>query len=284
MITMDEYDRVQILLGRKGKPRPKTYEFAFTGMVRYGECGCSITAETKTKIRKSDKAIRHYTYYHCTKKKRDVPCSQKQSIREDILELQIENELQKYTILPEFRDFALEVLSSLNDQEIEDRRKIHENQSRALLETQTQLDNLTRMRYRDLIGDEEFIKEKNLLTGQIAKLKQNLRETETRTETWLELTEKTFDFATYAQKAFATGDLQTKKEIFAALGSNFLLKDGKLTIQANEWLQPIANSYSALESEYLRLEPFKNPSNKAKTEAFASVITQWHGLRESNPH
>jgi hypothetical protein len=72
------------------------------------------------------------------------------------------------------------------------------------------------MRYRDLIGDEEFTKEKNLLTGQISTVKQNLRETETRPESWLELTEKTFDFATYAQKAFATGDLQTKKEIFAA--------------------------------------------------------------------
>ena len=283
MVTAEEYDQAQIILGRKGKPRPKSHEFAFTGMIRCAECGCMITAETKTKIRKSDNSIKKYTYYHCTKRKTNIPCSQKECIREEKLEAQIEAELKKYTILPEFREFALEVLNSANDKEIESRKKIHENQSRTLLETQNQLDNLTRMRYRDLIEDDEFIKEKNLLTEQITKLKQNLRNIEDRAENWLKLTEKAFDFATYAKKAFAVGNLQTKKEILAALGSNFSLKDGKLSINANDWLQPIANSYPALEKQYLRLEPAKKPMNKTKTEALTSVIAQWHGLRESNP-
>src|SRR3989344_1439613 len=50
MITLDEYDRVQLLLGREGKPRPKTHEFPFTGMIRCAECGSAITAIEKTKI------------------------------------------------------------------------------------------------------------------------------------------------------------------------------------------------------------------------------------------
>ena len=60
------------------------------------------------------------------------------------------------------------------------------------------------MRYRQLIDDEIFIKEKNTLQGKIAQVKERLRETETRAEWWLELTEKTFNFATYARKAFMT--------------------------------------------------------------------------------
>ena len=40
MITLEEYDRVQILLGRKGKPRPKRHTFAFTGFIRCEEGGC----------------------------------------------------------------------------------------------------------------------------------------------------------------------------------------------------------------------------------------------------
>jgi hypothetical protein len=47
MITLDEFDRVQHLLGRPGRPRPKKQEFAFTGMIRCGECGLSITAENQ---------------------------------------------------------------------------------------------------------------------------------------------------------------------------------------------------------------------------------------------
>src|SRR5690606_7280422 len=37
MITKDEFDRVQILLGRNGKPRPKQHEFPFTGLAKCGE-------------------------------------------------------------------------------------------------------------------------------------------------------------------------------------------------------------------------------------------------------
>lgn len=44
MITLEEYDRVQKLLGREGKPRPKTHHFAFTGSLRCSECGCLFTA------------------------------------------------------------------------------------------------------------------------------------------------------------------------------------------------------------------------------------------------
>ena len=61
-----------------------------------------------------------------------------------------------------------------------------------------------------------------------------------------------------------------------------MIKDQKLSIEANEWLQPIENGYPALEKEYLRLEPSKKPINKVKTEAIASVRTRWLGELDSN--
>lgn len=135
MITLEEYDRVQILLGRKGKPRPKKHTFAFTGFIRCGECGCLITAETKKKLLKSGE-IRQHTYYHCTRRKKTVDCSQRKVIREEDLSLQVEKELEKYTILPEFRDWALEVLSQSNDREIKDRSSIYEMRHQTMVETQ----------------------------------------------------------------------------------------------------------------------------------------------------
>ena len=94
MITIGEYDMVQVLLGRKGKPRPKKYDFAFRGLIRCGECGAAITIDQKnqiicsnckhkfssnnryecpkckTTIEQMEKpTILQYTYYHCTKKK-----------------------------------------------------------------------------------------------------------------------------------------------------------------------------------------------------------------------
>lgn len=72
MITVEEYDRVQQLLGREGRPRPKTHTFTFTGMIRCGECGCLITAEEKI-----NRYGYRYVYYHCTRRKKGVKCFQK---------------------------------------------------------------------------------------------------------------------------------------------------------------------------------------------------------------
>ncbi len=285
LITLQEYDRVQMLLGKAGKPRPQHHEFAFTGSIRCGVCGCTYTAETKKKLLKSGE-IREHTYYHCTRKTRKIKCDQKKNIPLATLETLIEQEIQKYTILPEFLEWALEGLSQKNNTEIEDRSRIYEMQHKTLVETQKELDELTRMRYRQLIDDETYLKEKNVLQSKITQFKDSLRETESRAEEWLELTEKTFTFATYAQKAFLMAEgkkgLERKKEILLALGKTPILRDGILTIEPNDWLAPIKNGYPALEAEYLRLEPSETLSNKAKTEALTSVRTQWLRRLDSN--
>lgn len=287
MITLEEYDRVQMLLGKKGKPRPKTHEFAFTGSIRCGVCNCLYTAETKRKLLKSGE-IHEHTYYHCTRRTTKVKCNQRKNIRAEDLEIMIEKEIEKYTILPEFLHWALEGLSKKNDTEIEDRTKIYEMQHKNLVEAQKELDELTKMRYRQLIDDETFIKEKNELQTKIAKTKENLRQTETRAEKWLELTEKTFNFATYARAAFLRANemgkagLELKKEILLALGKTPIIKGEKLIIEPNEWLVPIKNGYPALEKKYAGLEPTKLPLNKAKTEALTSVRAQWLRGSDSN--
>jgi len=279
MITLQEYDRVQMLLGRKGKPRPKTHEFAFTGSIRCGVCGCLYTAETKKKIIKKTNEVREYTYYHCTKKTTKIKCNQRKNIPVKDLELSIEKEIEKYTILPEFLEWALEGLSKKNNTEIEDRSKIHETQSRTLLDTQKQLDELTKMRYRQLIDDEIFIKEKNILQSKLSQLKEYLRETETRAEKWLELTEKTFVFATYARKAFITAKgkkgLELKKEILLALGKTPIITNQKLHIEPNDWLVPIKNSYPALEKKYAGLELNKKTVTTAQTSELQAIRAQW---------
>ena len=282
MITLDEYNRVQSLLGREGKSRPKQHSFAFTGFIRCGECGCLYTAETKTKYIKSTGKNHYYTYYHCTRKKCDINCSQKKVIREEELESKIEQELAKYTILPEFRDWALESLRQVNDKEISERSKIFEMQQKSINETQRQLDSLVSMRLRDLLSDEEYLQQKGALQAQLGQLRQNLKSTEDRTDHWIELTEKTFNFATQARKAFINGDMNIKKEIALALGSNWTIRNGKLSIEAHKWLIPIGNSYPALQEEFLRLEPKKDTANKEVEDALSSLRIKWLGRKDSN--
>ena len=283
MITLEEYDRVQYLLGRAGKPRAKTHEFAYTGIMRCAVCGSMYTATEKTKMIKSTGQLKTFVYYHCTRKKKEVVCNQRNPMTLKELEDQIDIELERYTIIPQFQQWAIDILNRNNDKEITERTKIYETQHNTLVSTQKELDNLTKMRYRELIDDETFIKERDELKAKIAKLTSNLRQTENRAATWLELTEKTFNFARYARKEFLLGDLNKKREIFTALGQNFLIKDKKVSIKANDWFVPIEKAYPALQAEYNRLELDKTLDIATRNERFAELILSWGAYRDLNP-
>ncbi len=282
MITLEEFDKVQILLGREGRPRPKTHEFPFTGIIKCGECGSFITAIEKTKIIKSTGELKTFRYYYCSRKKNNCKCYQNKYLNGEELENQIDGVLKDLTILPEFKDWALEILRESNDKEIMDRGMIYETQHKTLTETQNQLDNLTKMRYRELINDEEYMREKNILQSQISEIKENLRNTENRAEKWIDLTEKTFEFACYARSNFNSGDKQTKREILTALGQNYTLKDKKLVISLNEWLKPIVSQYPAIEKEYNRQEPKKGVAITRQKELLSSLSPIMRDRPDSN--
>lgn len=274
MITMEEFDRVQVLLGRKGRPRNRTFEHAFTGIIRCGECGYGWTETIKKKFVKSENEIREYHFYHCSKRSKTQVCkSERLTLKE--LETQIEKEIDKYEILPEFLEWGLEEIESKYGKTIEDSRKVCEMQAKTIAQTKSELDNLTRMRYKDLIDDETFVKEQRTLKTRIKALEDELAKRDAKAETSLELTKKTFDLAAYAHIKFLNGDLNTKREIFMALGENHQVTDQKLSIQQYPWLSRLENGYSPLEKEYLRLELNKMPMNAKRKEALASIRSRW---------
>ena len=46
MITMEEYDKIQALLGKRGLPRLAAHkQFALRGFIRCGDCDCTVTAQ-----------------------------------------------------------------------------------------------------------------------------------------------------------------------------------------------------------------------------------------------
>jgi hypothetical protein len=274
MITLDEFEKVQMILGKKGKPRPKTHSFPLTGMITCGECGGMITAETKKKINKSANSIKYYTYYHCTKRIVNTKCSQG-CLKDSELESQIAESLKQITIIPEFRDWALDVLRSQNDQEITERSSIYLNQQKALNQAQNRLDSLLDMKLNGLIGDQEYLAKKDALLGDKQRLEAELGRQSNRADNWMATAEKVFDFATNAKNKFESGDVQVKKEIFSTLGSNFELKDGKLSITWHPWFIPIKDGYLPLEKEYNRLEPHKLSENKRTEALSSSVLPRW---------
>ena len=254
MITEEEFDRVQIFLGRKGKPRPKTHRFPFTGLFECGDCGAMVTAEEKYQIICSSCKFKfsslnkescpkckimieamnnptrlHYTYYHCTKKK-DPNCKQK-SITDKELERQMDIQLSKVQISERFKDWAIKYLNEINDKEAVDRNaQIHSLQS-SYDNCLKRVDNLIKLKISEqnadgqLISDTEFREQKEALIKEKEQIVEKLGDSDDRVNKWVELTEKTFNLAVHARYWFANGDTRTKKQILVNLSQNLILKD-----------------------------------------------------------
>ncbi len=288
MISLEEFDRVQFLLGREGKPRPNRYEYAYTGLVVCGECLGFVSATFKEKLLKLENKLKPYYLYYCTcARKKDDKCAQRHYTNVDKIEEQIEEQIEKevmgLTIMPEFKNWALRVIAEKHDEEVSDRTSVYDMQQKTLNESQKQLDTLTQMRLREMIDDEEYVKEKTRLKNEITTIKTKMKGTEQRAESWLKLTEQTFEFACYAHKAFLFGDAQTKREILSAIvGLNCTMRDHILNIEAVEWLVPIKECYPAIEAKIKAFEPEKYGTDEWEKAAFAAFNPVVRGRRDLN--
>lgn len=257
MITMDQFDLVQKLLGRYGKPRAKTHSFTYTGVMGCGECASGITACEKTKLIKSENVLRDYTFYYCSHRKKGTEnCTQRKYIPESELEDMIRAEIDKYTISPKFRDWALRILQEEHSNEAAERELIYKSQLNDLETTQRELDSLITMRVRELIDDSQYLTRKKTLSDRIVVLKKKVSETQDRAHNWLEYTEKAFNFACEAKAKFDNPKTtpEEKKGILIALGWNHTIIDEKLHISPCVWLEPIAKKRNSVEKEISRLE------------------------------
>jgi len=272
VITEDEYDRVQFILGRKGKPRPHTHKFAFTGLMKCS-CGAAITAEEKFKKQKNGNT-HHYIYYHCTKRV-NSDCTEKSIELKDFTK-QVDDVISKLTIPEKFKDWAIRCLHEVRKDEAKSGEQTVVAKHRRYENIIKQVDSLL-LKYtspenteNQLITEEEYTRLRSVLLKEKNELETELNATGDKIEEWLELSERTFNFARYARTWFAQGDLETKRAIFACLGSHLILKDKKVFIQLKKPFNIIFEGLPKAQVELERLEPLKINENKAKFGDFVS--------------
>lgn len=285
MVTKAEYDRVQTLLGRNGSPRPQThFEFAFTGLIRCGECSRMVTAEEKHQVmcghcrfkfsyRKRvacprcetpiEKMVNplflHYTYYHCSKSRRPE-CRQK-CVSGLEMEKQIDRQLARIQISGRFKDWAIKYLRELHKRERGSRNDAIQAQQKAYQDCVRRIDNLVKLKTSpdnadgSQLSDEEYGRQRVELLREKSALEELLQDNGQRVEQWVKLSEEVFEFACTARERFAQGDAKTKKEILVAIGSNLTLKDKILRIEARKPFLILEKSLSADEAEKEPIEP-----------------------------
>lgn len=269
MVTKQEYNRVQQLLGRTNAKRPQRRQFAFTGMITCGECGASITAEHHTNRYGSE-----YTYYHCTKRKNNTNCTQR-SVEVNDLEAQIIQFLDSITITPAFAEWSLALTREIHKErwkadrsEVSALRKRYDKRRRDIV-------TLLEMRIRKLISDQEFIDKKKELEYEADNLKERFEDNDHTFQSTIDQCEEAFNFAERAQDIFVTGGIEEKKAILSCIGSNLKLLDKKLLIEVQKPLLMIRDGLDVRGVRKLMFEPENFSERSPKEKTADKAILSW---------
>jgi site-specific DNA recombinase len=271
MVTPEEFDRVQELLGRKGKPRQKRHEFAFTGIIRCGNCGAMITAEEKYKVIKSTGLRKRFAYYRCTRRM-DKHCRQP-AIPESDLKQQVDNVLGETMIPEDYLGWIFKYLDQAKQNEKEKTAAVDESAQKEIGNLQRRLDNLLSLKIApdnadgQLLSDAEYLNQKNRLVKMKLLLEAKDNNSKNLAEQELELTRETFNFAAYARMWFAKGTLERQREILSSIGLNHTLTDKKLLIPLKKPLSVIEKHQKPSSSQFARFEPLKFRQHNEKSKA-----------------
>jgi site-specific DNA recombinase len=301
MITIDEFELAQKILGSRGKPFHTTREFSYTNWLKC-TCGSSYTAnerfrrhcyscKNKFNAEKYDKCpncktepstnLIYTSTYNCNRKK-DKTCKQP-SISLTNLEMQIDRILESLQMPDAYIQWGLDMLKKDNKQEIDDRQTIEESLQAKIMGVNRRLDNLA---YKftspenengELYSDSEYRDTKNRLKAEKLQLETELAKMSVRQATWMENAERAFNFTRNARYWFSKGTKQEKRAIFQAISSNPVLDNGLVRFDLLKPFQAIQKLAEIGINEKGRFEPQEKIDISSKTSNISPSIPEMCG-------
>lgn len=182
--------------------------------------------------------------------------------------------MESITISEKFKAWAIKHLYEIRTTEAENHDKILRKKHVELEAVTKQLEGLL-LKYSSsqnadgaLISNVEYQSLKNTLLKRKNALESDLADKGREIEQWLELSEKTFNFACYARVWFEKGDKTTKRPILACLGSNLVLKDQKINVELHPFFLSIFENKKSLVLEDASARTSEKPMSKRQKGTF----------------
>ncbi len=235
IITKQLWDKVQEVLEKRGHQRdnPKNQPQPFCGLLKCGECGRSITAETKTKHQKNGN-VHNYLYYRCTKK--NTHCSQL-SVRDTELDNQLTTILKTFVMPPEWA----EQLNAMADKDDKDSAR---SVAVVVQDLRSRTDEIDRKLQRLLnayldqdIEQETYRTQKNVLVSDKKSLEEQIARLEQQRTIWLAPLKEWIQDAEKLGEITLSPDLPPKKSSAQKIfGSHLVLKNQKIvSVPPTQW-------------------------------------------------
>jgi len=256
IISKKLFDEAQEMLKKRGQPerKPQNEPQPYCGLISCASCGMMITGEYKVKKQKNGN-VHNYTYYHCTKKNKNLKCPEP-CIRQEELDRQLSSLIQKVS-LP--KDWAEE----LNRLALQEHKNSAPSLTACVKEKEEKISSLSKRLERLLSGylDQDIEKEvyrveKGKLILQKKSLEEEISTFSHKQNDWLEPMQKWIKEAQNINGIARDNNFFAKKVVAKEIfGSNLLLQNKSVRASAPKILNSFGkmggNQWDALRASHL---------------------------------
>ena len=212
------------------KNRRVKHDFAFSGLITCGHCGCSIVGEIKKQ---------RYVYYHCTRFKGrcDEPY-----VREEVIEQQFTDLLGRLKFDVEVMEWVREALDASHA----DERREHEESIKRLRGEYDRLQNRMHAMYVDKLDGKVdgvfFERMSGEWREEQDRCQREIERHQTADRSYLEEGVRILELARNAQRLFEKQEPREKRRLLNFLVSNCSWKGGELTADLRQPFDLLAKS------------------------------------------
>jgi hypothetical protein len=239
LITQELWEQVQAVLDRRHEKRHRKFkhEFAFSGLIECGHCGCSLVGEIKKG---------RYVYYHCTGYKGS--CAEPYT-REETLSEQFAEVLKRLTFDKEILVWVKEALK----QSHVDEKQYHEDAIDRLQDEHKRLQNRLDVMYVDKLDgkiDEAYYDRRaGEWRSEQDRLLRLIEEHQAANRTYLDEGVQLLELAGRAYELFRKQEPREQRRLLDFLLSNCTWKDNQLTVTFRQPFDLIADASRTVRSE-----------------------------------
>lgn len=260
MVTAEEFEAAQEILGRSPLRRKRKRDFAYAGLLRCGRCGCMVVADRRTKHYAGTGRTVNYVYYHCTNGRGG--CSKK-GVPEKMVAEEFERTFESIAIPESFARWAIDRCVQIVERNMAAIAAGQASVTEEAAAWERKLERLREMRIDEEITADEYREQKGKVERELSHALSRKEEALDKEESALRRVREKFLLAAAAE-GYEDEEFARRRGMALALGGIHYLTLGELRISMHPLLRKVA-----------ALGPLRNSSETPKMGDFVPANSFW---------
>lgn len=247
IVSHSLFEAVQKSFERENKPKLASINLLYGGLMRCGDCGCTIVGEIKKN---------KYIYYHCNFGKGKDNCSQSTLswIKQKDIDEQILGAIKKIQVTPEHKEWIIRAIKHINEKQTNISSDKLKTFHAEIEKNKNKLQQMYMDKLEGKITEDFWLSMQNQITEKIEKYKSLINAYDrAELKTMNEVT-STLELSETAYNKYLEGNDEIKRKIVNSILSNLTLRDGKLSYTYKKPFDILAKGLSCSKWWTVRVE------------------------------